>query len=43
LDAGATLSVGEYPQDGKLDANATAALMKTIETIYNLEEAIEKT
>ncbi len=43
LDAGATLAVGEYPQDGKLDANTTAALMKTIEAIYNLEEAIEKT
>lgn len=43
IDAGATLAAGEYPQDTKLDANATAALMKAIETIYNLEEAIEKT
>jgi len=43
LDAKATLKVGEYPQDSKLDENLTAALMKTIETIYNLEETVMKT
>lgn len=43
LDAGVTLSAGEYKQDNTGDPNMTAALMKTIETIYNLEEAIEKT
>jgi hypothetical protein len=43
LDAGMTLSAGEYKQDNTGDANLTAALMKTIETIYNLEETIEKT
>jgi len=43
LDAGMTLNAGEYKQDGTGDPNVTAALMKTIETIYNLEEAIEKT
>jgi hypothetical protein len=42
LDAAVTLEVGEYPQDDKMEKNATAALMKTIDTIYNLEEAVTK-
>lgn len=41
LDAGKTLAVGEYRHWG--DAVPTAALMKTIEIIYNLEETITKT
>ena len=43
LDATKALKVGEYPQDKKLDQNRVAALMKTINTIYNLEETITKT
>ena len=43
LDATATLNVGEFPSNGKLDKNATAALMKVIDMIYNMEEAIVKT
>jgi hypothetical protein len=43
LNAGVTLNAGEYKQLQTPDINATAALMKTIEMIYNLEEAIEKT
>jgi hypothetical protein len=43
LDAAKTLNVGEYPTNKKLDANATAALMKVINMIYNMEEAIVKT
>ncbi len=43
LDAKKTLKAGEYPQSDKVDANATAALMKTINLIYNMEEAIVKT
>ncbi|MBL7769803.1 MAG: PSD1 domain-containing protein [Flavipsychrobacter sp.] len=42
LDAKATLKVGEYPQDPKLDAVRQAALMKTINLMYNMEEAIVK-
>ncbi len=42
LDAGATLSAGEYPQNKNLDVNTTAALMKVINIIYNMEEAITK-
>ncbi|MEO6288585.1 MAG: DUF1553 domain-containing protein, partial [Ginsengibacter sp.] len=42
LDAAATIKVGEYPGDDKLDVNTTAALMKVISTIYNMEEAITK-
>ena len=42
LDAAATLKVGEYPADDKVDVNETAALMKVINTIYNMEEAITK-
>lgn len=43
LDAKATLNVGEYPRDKDIDVNATAALMKLINMIYNMEEAITKT
>ena len=43
LDAGKTLKVGEYPGNDKLNKETSAALMKTINTIYNLEEAISKT
>lgn len=42
LDAALTLKVGEYPQNNKLDSNSTAALMKVIAMIYNMEEAISK-
>jgi hypothetical protein len=42
LDAVATLKAGEYIVNNKLDANAAAALMKVINTIYNMEEAITK-
>lgn len=42
LDAVATLNVGEYPKDEKIDANNLAALMKVIAAIYNMEEAITK-
>ncbi len=42
LDAAATIKVGEYPKDNKVDVNETAALMKVISTIYNMEEAITK-
>jgi len=34
--------VGEYKTNDKADVNITAALMKTISTIYNLEETITK-
>ena len=43
LDAKATLEVGDYPVKEIADTNAFAALMKTIDTIYNMEEAITKT
>ncbi len=43
LDAAATLNVGEFAMDKKVDANTTAALMKLINMIYNMEEAIIKT
>lgn len=42
LNATATLRVGEYPLNTKLDMNQSAALMKVVNTIYNLEEAIVK-
>ncbi len=42
LSADTTLKQGEYAQDNKVDANTTASLMKTIEMIYNMEEAITK-
>lgn len=43
LDAAATLKAGEYPPADFKDKSVLAALMKTINTIYNLEEAITKT
>lgn len=43
LDAALTLKAGEYKQDEKADKNKSAALMKVIVTIYNMEEAITKT
>ena len=43
LDAGKALTVGEYPLEKSADKNKLAALMKTISTIYNLEETITKT
>ncbi|MEO6232315.1 MAG: PSD1 and planctomycete cytochrome C domain-containing protein [Ferruginibacter sp.] len=43
LDAAATLKVGEYPLDSKLEKAKLAALMKVVNTIYNMEEAITKT
>jgi len=42
LDAQLTLKVGEYKMDDKADADSSAALMKTISTIYNMEETITK-
>ena len=42
LDAKATLKVGEYPGKEIADTNRFAALMKTINIIYNMEEAITK-
>jgi hypothetical protein len=43
LDAKATLKAGEYPVKEITDMNTFAALMKTINAIYNMEEAITKT
>ncbi|MDB5250277.1 MAG: hypothetical protein JWQ40_4671 [Segetibacter sp.] len=43
LDAKATITIGELPANEKVDTQKTAALMKTIQTIYNLEETITKT
>jgi hypothetical protein len=43
LNAMKTISVGEYPLNTKLDINQSAALMKVITAIYNIEEAIVKT
>ena len=43
LDEKATLKVGEYPVKEIADRYSFAALMKTIITIYNMEEAITKT
>lgn len=43
LDAMKTLAVGDSPVNKQLDLAASAALMKVVNTIYNLEEAITKT
>jgi hypothetical protein len=43
LNAPITLKVGEYPLNEKLDLNISAAMMKVINTIYNMEEVITKT
>jgi len=37
------LNVGEYPIPAQLDKVTLAAMMKTVDLIYNLEEAITKT
>ncbi|GAO43403.1 PSD1 and planctomycete cytochrome C domain-containing protein [Flavihumibacter petaseus] len=42
LDAAKTVAVGEYPPDPTADKAQQAALMKTINLIYNMEEAIVK-
>jgi hypothetical protein len=42
LSADTTLQQGEYVQDDKLDKGTTATLMKSIEMMYNMEEAIVK-
>ena len=42
-DAEKFLAVGEYPMPGNIDKIKLAAMMKVIDTIYNLEEAITKT
>jgi len=38
-----TLAIGEYPQSANPDPARTAALMRVISTLYNLEETITKT
>ncbi len=38
-----TLDIGEYPQATGVDPITTAALMRVIETLYNLEETITRT
>jgi hypothetical protein len=43
LNADKTLDAGEYPHDEKADKNKSAALMKVINTIYNMEETLTKT
>ena len=43
LDAGKTLEIGEFKAGKQVDPNHIAALMKTIEMLYNLEETITKT
>lgn len=43
LSADTTLKVGEYPVNDKADKTQSAALMKVIQMIYNLEESITKT
>ena len=42
LDALTTLKVGEYPLNEKLDKDISAAMMKVVNMIYNMEEAITK-
>jgi hypothetical protein len=43
LNARKTLAIGEYPQATNVDLITTAALMRVIDTLYNLEETITKT
>lgn len=43
LNALKTISVGESPLNRQLDLDESAALMKVVSTIYNMEEAIMKT
>ncbi|WP_090994800.1 PSD1 and planctomycete cytochrome C domain-containing protein [Pedobacter insulae] len=42
LNAKLTLKQGEFPLNNKVDLKQSAALMKVISTIYNMEEAIMK-
>ena len=42
LNARATLQVGEHPLDEKIDLNMSAALMKLVNTLYNMDETITK-
>ncbi|RXK59906.1 DUF1553 domain-containing protein [Lacibacter luteus] len=42
LNAAVTIKVGEYPINKELNQQEVAALMKTINTVYNMEEAIVK-
>jgi hypothetical protein len=41
--AAKVLNVGEYPVTGNLNKVTLAGMMKVVDTIYNLEEAITKT
>ncbi len=43
LDARSTLKAGEYPLDESLDKKKLAAMMKVVNLVYNMEEAITKT
>lgn len=43
LDADKTLNIGASPINKQVDLNESAALMKVLSTIYNLDEAITKT
>ena len=43
LDALTTLKVGAYPLNDKLNPDISAAMMKVVNMIYNMEEAITKT
>ena len=43
LSADTTLKVGEYPLNEKIDLNNSAAMMKVVNTIYNMDETITKT
>ena len=40
--AGRVLNIGEYPHDSKVSKSRAAALMRVINTIYNMEETITK-
>jgi hypothetical protein len=42
LDAALILKVGEYPQSKNANQDELAALMKTVNMIYNMDEAIVK-
>ncbi len=42
LDAIQTINHGSYPKNSRLDKNETAAMMKMVNTIYNMEEAITR-
>jgi hypothetical protein len=43
LDAGKTLAIGASPINKQVDLAMSAALMKVVSTIYNMDEAITKT